>query len=62
MESAPFIHPTQGYLNTASGVARPEDVARAARLLVEARRPVMVAGNGVHMADAHAQVKRLAEL
>lgn len=62
VESAPFIHPTQGYLNTASGIARPEDVARAARLLVEARRPVMVAGNGVHMADAHAQVKRLAEL
>ena len=62
VESAPFIHPTQGYLNTKPSVARPEDVERAASLLAEAKFPVIVAGNGVHMANGHSQLQRLAEM
>ena len=62
VESAPFIHPTQGYLNTKPSVARPEDVERAASLLADAKYPVIVAGNGVHMANGHSELQRLAEM
>ena len=40
----------------------PEAVRAAARLLVEARRPVIYAGQGVHWADAYAELQELAEL
>lgn len=42
--------------------ADPADVKRAAELLVNAKRPVMYAGQGVHYAKAWPQLKRLAEL
>lgn len=61
VESAPFIHPTRGYLNTKPSVARTEDVERAASLLSDAKFPVVVAGNGVHMANGHAELQHLAE-
>ena len=40
----------------------PEAVRVAARALVEARRPVIYAGQGVHWSDAYAELKALAEL
>ncbi len=40
----------------------PRDVAEAARLLVEAQRPVLYAGQGVHYAEAWAALRELAEL
>jgi acetolactate synthase-1/2/3 large subunit len=40
----------------------PADVAKVAAVLVEARRPVIYAGQGVHYARAWPQLKRLAEL
>ncbi|HKP78834.1 MAG TPA: thiamine pyrophosphate-requiring protein [Phenylobacterium sp.] len=40
----------------------PEAVRTAARLLVEAKRPVIYAGQGVHWSDAYAELKALAEL
>ena len=58
----PYIHPTAGYLTGSRAVATPDDVARAAELLVNAEHPVIVAGNGVHLADAHDDLRRLAEL
>ena len=39
----------------------PEVIARAARLLNEAQRPVIVAGQGVSMAGAEAELRQLAE-
>jgi len=39
----------------------PEDARRAARLLAEARRPVIYAGQGVHYARAWPQLRALAE-
>ena len=62
MESPPFIHPTAGYLNTTTPQASPQDVHRAVQLLSNAERPVLVAGNGVHMAGAHGLVRELAEM
>ena len=40
----------------------PEGVRRAAEVLVGAKRPVIYAGQGVHWADAYAELKELAEL
>lgn len=62
--SMPFTYPTKvnlpGYnpnLNTPDGTA----VARAARLVNEAQRPVIVAGQGVSIARAEAELRQLAE-
>ena len=47
---------------TARSAPDPQDVARAADVLVNARRPVIYAGQGVHYAEAYAELKALAEL
>jgi acetolactate synthase I/II/III large subunit len=62
VESPPFIHPTNGYLNTAKPQSSPQDIQRAIEILSTSRRPVLVAGNGVHLAQAHQQLQELAEL
>jgi thiamine pyrophosphate-dependent acetolactate synthase large subunit-like protein len=40
----------------------PEGVRTVAKLLVEAKRPVIYAGQGVHWAEAYTELKELAEL
>jgi acetolactate synthase-1/2/3 large subunit len=62
LESPPFIHPADGYLNTAKPQSSPQDIQRAINILAASHRPVIVAGNGVHMAQAHRQLQQLAEL
>lgn len=49
-------------VGTARSGPAPDDVARAARLLREAKRPVIYAGTGVHWARAWPQLRALAEL
>ena len=61
LESPPFIHHTAGYLNTRPSQAAPQDIQEALNLIANARNPVIVAGNGIHMAQAHAQLQQLAE-
>ena len=61
VESPPFIHDTAGYLNTAKPQAAPADIQKAIDMLAESKRPVIVAGNGVHMAGAHGALQQLAE-
>ncbi len=62
VESPPFIHNAAGFLNTAKPESAPSDVQRVVDILSESRRPVLVAGNGVHVAGAHAQLQELAEI
>ena len=62
VETPPFIHDTAGYLNTAKPQSAPQDIGRAVEILAASRRPVIVAGNGVHQAQAHAQLQQLAEM
>ena len=62
VESPPFIHNAAGYLNTAKPQSSPQDIQRAIAILAASRRPVIVAGNGVHQSQAHAQLQQLAEL
>ena len=61
LESPPFIHPTRGHLNTAKPIAPPREVERAAKLLAQARSPVIVAGQGARLSGAGALVSELAE-
>ena len=56
VESPPFIHNAAGFLNTAKPESAPSDVQRVIQILSESRRPVLVAGNGVHVAGAHTAV------
>lgn len=57
----PQIHPTAGYLKTGRTVAPREDIDQAVGLLVNAQRPVIIAGNGVHMSKSYDELKNLAE-
>ena len=62
MESPPFIHDTAGYLNTSKPQSAPQDIERAVEILSQSSRPVLVAGNGVHLSKSHAQLQQLAEM
>ena len=61
VESPPFVHNAAGFLNTAKPASAPVDIQRAIQILSESRKPVIVAGNGVHVARAHTQLQELAE-
>ena len=62
VESPPFVHNTAGYLNTAKPQSAPQDIQRAVEILSQSRRPVLVAGNGVHLSKSHSQLQELAEI
>ena len=62
METPPFVHNTAGYMNTAKPQSAPQDIQRAVEILSQSRRPVLVAGNGVHMSKSHDQLRELAEM
>jgi acetolactate synthase-1/2/3 large subunit len=62
VESPPFVHNTAGYLNTAKPQSAPQDIDKAIELLSQSRRPVLVAGNGVHLSKSHDQLRELAEM
>ena len=61
VESPPFVHNAAGFLNTAKPASAPVDIQRARQILSESRKPVIIAGNGVHVARAHTQLQELAE-
>ena len=61
VESPPFIHNASGFLNTAKPASAPVDIQKALEILSESRRPVIIAGNGVHVAGAHSALQQLAE-
>ena len=62
VESPPFIHNASGYLNTAKPQSAPQDIQRAVEILSQSRKPVLVAGNGVHISQSHAKLQELAEM
>ena len=62
VESPPFIHHTSGYMNTAKPQSAPQDIEKAVEILSQAKRPVIMAGNGVHLSKSHAQLQRLSEI
>lgn len=62
VESPPFIHNAAGFLNTTKPQSAPQDVEKAIEILSSSRRPIIMAGNGVHQGRAHAQLQQLAEM
>ena len=61
MESPPFIHNASGFLNTSKPASAPVDIEQAIQILSESKKPVIIAGNGVHVAGAHSELQELAE-
>lgn len=61
-DPAPKIDGNLGRFPFSRSAPAAADVDRAALLLVQARCPVLAAGGGVHIADAGAEVRELAEL
>ena len=61
LESPPFIHNAAGFLNTVKPASASVDIERAIKILSESKRPVIIAGNGVHVAGAHSELQELAE-
>ncbi len=57
----PIVYSTKRYLSVAAPVAPPDAVKRAADLIIEARTPVIVSGNGVHHAQAYRELQEFAE-
>ena len=48
-------------MNTVKPQSSPQDIQRAVEILSQSQRPVMVAGNGVHVSRCHANLQKLAE-
>jgi len=60
-DSQPVLYPTRYYLPPAPPPADPAQIAAAAERILAAERPVIVAGNGVRIAQAYQQLRELAE-
>lgn len=60
-DSQPMLYPTRHYLPSAPPPAEPRDAEAAAAALLAAQKPVMIAGNGVRIAQAYDQLRTLAE-
>jgi len=61
-DSVPCLYPTQSYLRGMSASPDAAKVDAAARALSEAKRPVIIAGNGVRISKAYAELQNLTEL
>jgi acetolactate synthase-1/2/3 large subunit len=61
-DSIPRLYSTQFYLPGTPAAADVNRVEAAARVLLEARRPVIIAGNGVRISQAYAELESLTEL
>ena len=60
-EKVPRTYPTAGYLKQPLSVPPAEDIEKASQLILKAKRPVIVAGNGIHSSKAYGELKELAE-
>ena len=61
-DSVPKLYSTQSYLPTSPPPAAPTLIDAAAQTILSAESPVIIAGNGVRVSRAFAQLQELAEL
>src|ERR1051325_10753704 len=61
-DDAPALYPTRYYLPPPPPAAEPAQIAAAAERILNARTPVIIAGNGVRIAQGYEQLQQLAEL
>src|SRR5919201_1663931 len=60
--TTPRLYDTNAYLPNERPSASAESITKALELLNQAQQPVIIAGNGVRMSHAQAQLRELAEL
>ena len=60
-DSQPVLYPTRFYLPPAPPPAEPALIAAAAERILAAERPVVIAGNGVRIAQAYEPLRQLVE-
>ncbi|MBV9584416.1 MAG: thiamine pyrophosphate-binding protein [Alphaproteobacteria bacterium] len=60
-DSQPILYPTRFYLPSPLPPADPAQIAAVADKLLSAERPVVIAGNGVRIAQAYDKLRALAE-
>jgi acetolactate synthase-1/2/3 large subunit len=60
-DSQPMLYPTRHYLPSPPPPAEPRRVEAATAALLAAQKPVLIAGNGVRIAQAYDKLIRLAE-
>jgi acetolactate synthase-1/2/3 large subunit len=60
--SQPMLYPTRYYLPSPPPPVETRQVEAAAAALLAAQNPVLIAGNGVRIAQAYEQLRRLAEM
>src|SRR5438552_16664311 len=61
-DSQPMLYPTRHYLPSPPPPAETRQVEAAASALLAAQKPVLIAGNGIRIAQAYDQLRRLAEM
>ncbi len=61
-QKPPRIHHTAGYLRESLSAPPAEEIEKASRFLLEAQRPVLIAGNGIHSSRTYGELRELAEL
>src|SRR5271156_223957 len=61
-DSQPMLYPTRHYLPSPPPPAETRQDKAAAAALLAAQKPVLIAGNGIRIAQAYDQLRRLAEL
>ncbi|MBI3629803.1 MAG: biosynthetic-type acetolactate synthase large subunit, partial [Candidatus Rokubacteria bacterium] len=64
VKEADFVWPERVFLRSYNPTydGHPQQIKRAARAILRARRPVLYVGGGVIISDAHQELRRLAEL
>ena len=60
-DTVPTLYPTQLYMPPPPSAADPAAVVRAAEALKQAKRPVIISGNGVRIAHAYKELRALSE-
>ena len=60
-DSQPMLYPTRHYLPALPPPAEQRQVEAAAAAMLAAQKPVLIAGNGVRIAQAYDELRRLAE-
>ena len=60
-DSQPMLYPTRYYLPGVAAAGRAAAIEAAAAAILAAHKPVMIAGNGVRIAQAYDQLRQLAE-
>ena len=58
----PLLHPTSGYLKTGGSLAPPAEIKAVVDLLLKAKRPVIIAGNGIHISKAYKELQDVSEM